>query len=380
MRSSHFVFLVLVLTLTTGCSLFSRSSPQEAPSPVETVEEPRPAAEAPLARLLPAADLHMRVRVQDEGKAPYEVEEEWVREGTAMLATYSGNPYVRWEVNEEGLWRLDPKGGGALLRYLPPVLTDGAAWRQQSGDATVWFGLTRLESTCDNGASQKVECWELTMLNRDELLTYRFAESTGPVYARSRNEARPADSFVKSLTSTRPGRLEAGDRAKLLTALPVSAPPAPVKAATQEEFQRAATHLIERIGRQGIGWFLGRIQAGHYALPPYGKGVRVATWKPDGFSGWRELSDSALEQTARTLFHGAQVTVKGYTVERWDETNRLLASATLSGVNDGDLAGSGTVVIQLAQTLSGDWQWLLLGTDDGALTQSLTGSPWKAYE
>ena len=99
MRSSHFVFLVLLLTLTTGCSLFSRSSPQESPPPVATVEEPRLAAEAPLARLLPAADLHMRVRVQDEGKAPHEVEEEWVREGPALVATYSGNPYVRWEIN-----------------------------------------------------------------------------------------------------------------------------------------------------------------------------------------------------------------------------------------------------------------------------------------
>lgn len=243
MRKRHLVFLALILVLTTGCSLLKRSPPPEPEEPVEAAAPPP--AEAALAKVLPAADLHMRVRVQDEGKAPYEVKEEWVREGPALVATYSGSPYVRWEVNAEGLWRLDPKGGGALLRYLPPLLTDGAAWRQQSGDATVWFSLARLETACDNGAGQQVECWELTLLNRGESLTYRFAEATGPVYARSRNEARPEASFVKSLTSTGPSQLSADGRAQLLTALVVSAPPAAVEAVTREEFEKAAADLVD---------------------------------------------------------------------------------------------------------------------------------------
>lgn len=214
-----------------------------------------------------------------------------------------------------------------------------------------------------------------------ESLTYRFAEATGPVYARSRNEVSPADSFVKSLTSTGPSKLSADGRAQLLTALAVSTPPAPVEAVTLEEFQRAAADLTDPIGRQAIEWFLARTRDGQYALPPYGKGVRVAVWKPGGYSGWKELSGGALQQMAQGLFQGASVTVEGYAVEHWDETGRLLTSFVLSGVRDGEIAtgGSGTVVIQLAQTPTGDWQWLHLGTDDGDLAQSLTGGTWKPF-
>lgn len=243
MRNRLLALLTVVLVVSTGCLTLKRTSTVVAPEPVTI---PLPAPSPPIAsRVLPQSDLHMRVQVQDEGQAPYEVAEEWIREGSALVATYNGKPYVRWEINSDGLWRLDPKGGGALLRYLPPVLVDGTVWRQKSSDATVWFSLTRLELACDNGAGQKAECWELIMLNREESLTYWFAEAVGPVSARSRNVARQADSFVKRLISTEPGKASAEERTQLLKELVVTAVATPVETATNQEFQQAVADLVK---------------------------------------------------------------------------------------------------------------------------------------
>ncbi|MFZ5816367.1 MAG: hypothetical protein ACOY93_13890 [Bacillota bacterium] len=232
---------LLCAALLAGCSLpFWKAKEPEPPAPSPPpLELPAP---DPFLVLLPQQDLHLLMEVQDHGAQPVQIAEEWLREEAeqALIATYAGVPYVRWEWNAEGLWRLDPRGGGVMLRYLPPTLTDGAVWKQQSGAETVWFHLARRAEPCPLPGGESADCWNLTVLNRRELLTFTFARGIGPVAAVAENFANRSDSFTKKLIQKGPSQLSPEQRAGLLAQLKSPGrPAAPVQTATLEEFQAA---------------------------------------------------------------------------------------------------------------------------------------------
>ncbi|HYG58675.1 MAG TPA: hypothetical protein VD902_11515, partial [Symbiobacteriaceae bacterium] len=119
------------------------------------------------AGLFPPSDWQVSFAIRDHGTtADYTVVEELLRDGVRVVATQNGSPYVTWVLNQAGLWRLDPRGGGALLRYLPAELQDGMAWKQVSGGADVWFRLNRATECAGQAAGAK--CWTVTVLNRGE--------------------------------------------------------------------------------------------------------------------------------------------------------------------------------------------------------------------
>lgn len=234
---------LLAAALLAGCAMPFRPSAreQEAPPPASIPEAP-PAD--PFLVLLPQQDLQLRMQVQDDGAQPIIIAEEWIREEAqqALVATYAGAPYVRWEWNGEGLWRLDPRGGGAMLRYLPPLLEDGAVWRQPSGDAIVWFHLTRQAAPCQvpGVAGDSAECWNVDVLNRGEFLRFTFARGVGPIAATAENYAQRSQSFTKKLVEVRPSKLTPEQRAAFLAQMkPAGRPAAPVQTATPEEFKAA---------------------------------------------------------------------------------------------------------------------------------------------
>lgn len=149
----------------------------------------------PARAMFPESDMRYAYQVEDRGKAPVTVTEDLFRDGTRMVGVYDGNPYVTWLVDWTGVWRLDPRGGGALLQYLPAELHDGAAWKQRSGDADIWFRLSHtLGATPD-----QPESWTLTVLNRGERTEFDLASGRGPVEVRAENYRSPGLSFTKRL-------------------------------------------------------------------------------------------------------------------------------------------------------------------------------------
>lgn len=241
MFSRHLMWIgLLCATLLAGCTLPFRPAPKEAEPPLPVSTPAIPPAE-PFRVLLPGQDLQLQVTVTDQGAQPVVILEEWIRDESqrALLTTYAGAPFVRWEWNDEGLWRLDPRGGGALLRYLPPTLEEGALWRQPSGDEAVWFHLAKQATPCKAG-TESTDCWVLEVLNRGELLTYTFARGVGPIAVKAENYAKPADSFTKQLVEVRPSQLSSEQRAEFIAKLPPSgATAAPIQTATLEQFEAA---------------------------------------------------------------------------------------------------------------------------------------------
>lgn len=247
--------LVLFLAgAIAGCGWITqrKTGPVEEP-PVDPIAAPAPAVAAvAFQTLLPSRDWQVRFWVTDWGKEPEPVQEQLIPDGARLVATYAGVPYVSWVVDDQGLWRQDPKGGGALLRYLPPVLTGEEGWKQTSGQEQVWFYLTPGAQFCAMlaGSQQQFaagDCWTLTVLNRGERMTLVFAPGLGPVHADVRNFKAPADSFTKRMDRDGPGALGAGDRAAALKgAKPATGEPAPVLPVT-----RAAFELVARQMEQG---------------------------------------------------------------------------------------------------------------------------------
>lgn len=194
----------------------------------------------PASALLPAADLQVTFGVRDYGAAKDDVVvEEIIRDGARFVATYNGSPYVTWVLNDTGLWRVDPRGGGALLRYLPPELEDGAAWKQVSGTAEVWFRLTRATGPCA-GQGADAKCWTVTVLNRGEETAFTFAPGLGPVSVMSVDHVKQANSFTKTIRGQKPGALKEPDKSTALkNARPSQGALAPVVQVTAEEFEAA---------------------------------------------------------------------------------------------------------------------------------------------
>lgn len=185
----------------------------------------------------------MRFLVTDRDKEPVSISEEWIHESDRLMVTYGGVPYLTWVINDEGVWRQDPKGGGALLRYLPRELQDGETWKQASGNGEVWFHLARAQGQCRlPGGAAPDQCWALRVLNRGELTQFLLATGAGPVRAEADNWAHPADSFLKELTAVGPAVILGDDRTKLIEQFkPPTATPAPITQTTAAEFQAAVT-------------------------------------------------------------------------------------------------------------------------------------------
>jgi hypothetical protein len=223
MRRRDWIWIALVLALAMGCS-----SPRVAPP--TAVETPPPLVDAateapapdPAAGFMPADDETLTFALNDQTVTEY-----LLRDGDRFVAVQDGEVYATWFLRDDGLWRPDPKGGGALLRYLPPVLADGLTWKQHSGDAEVWFSLRR--GNTDLGTNiTAADGWILTVINRAERLELTFALGIGPAMARSENWAVRADSYTKRAVKVTAGGPEA-DRRRAFLAKAAAAPPAPAQ-------------------------------------------------------------------------------------------------------------------------------------------------------
>lgn len=189
---------------------------------------------------MPSHDRSYVYEVRDEGAAqPQRVVEEIMVAGSRVVATYDGKPYVTWIVDDNGVWRLDPKGGGALLRYLPPALKEGLYWKQSSGGAEVWFSLSIGGWSCF-GIDTNGPCWTLRVLNRGDLTEYAFAVGRGPLGAIDRNRRSPGESFRKHVLQEQDGNLSPADRDRYLQEAPAARGDATaVEETTQEAFNAA---------------------------------------------------------------------------------------------------------------------------------------------
>ncbi|HWI62617.1 MAG TPA: hypothetical protein VNT75_12300 [Symbiobacteriaceae bacterium] len=249
MRIRGYILLTIAAIILSACT-------QGAGAPAPAAEArpgERPAGGGtPAASLFPAKDWSIRYAIWEgttgavilegpEAMTPVSADEDLIRDGDRIVVTQNGKVYATWHINQDGVWRRDPKGGGALLRYLPPKLENGLAWKQQSGDAEVWFKLTYGRTGC-RMSHNPIECWSLTVLNRGEQITFGFREGTGPEGARALNWNRLADSYQKHEVDHKAGSLTPEQRTAFLKqgeAAPSGPLPA-VTAVTPEEFDRVA--------------------------------------------------------------------------------------------------------------------------------------------
>lgn len=238
--------LVALALIMSGCALMGSKEPEgPAPDPEPIPVEAPVVVMATLADLLPKQDWQVVFQITDEGKAPVTVQEDLLREPEQLVVTQNGIPYVNWLIRKDGLWRQDPRGGGALLRYLPPDLSAEEAWLQTSGGADIWFRLTPGSPFCEAlaGSQQQIaaqDCWTVTVLNRGEQLSLVFAPGLGPVFAESKDMNQPAESFVKRMQRDRSGALSAEHRTDALGRVrPVTTEPARVVPVSLEAFAQA---------------------------------------------------------------------------------------------------------------------------------------------
>ncbi|HWI64761.1 MAG TPA: hypothetical protein VNT75_23275 [Symbiobacteriaceae bacterium] len=225
------LMLVVAAALMGACTKGSPPQKDEPKSVPVTPAAPAEKADG----LFPGADLRLVYSVTDQGQPAVAVDEDWLRDGDRIVATYNGTPYVTWLLRSDGVWRADPGGSGVLLRYLPPELQDGTVWKQTSGGQDIWFKLTRESSQ-----------WLLQVVNRAEVTLFRFSPAAGPYRVESINYANPSHSFVKQQLSSSPGKVEAGTRAAHLKNMPSPAlQAAPVTAATLQEFAEALNRVTQ---------------------------------------------------------------------------------------------------------------------------------------
>jgi hypothetical protein len=270
------VATLLILALTAGCGKPAppASSPDPAagagsepspPTPAATADPASPAGPVPppanaqadpsagvaAATLFPARDWGLEFQVLDlEPGTTSQPREHLLRDGNRVVAVYDGRPYATWLIDETGVWRADPQNPGTLLRYLPPVLSEGATWTQESGGEIVWFQLTREPGgPCLVGGASSLpeeQCWTLTVLNRDELTVFNFAPGLGPTTARSESRTKPDRSFYKEITANEAAAgVTATQRSAWLRAAPGAAGArAPVAEARAEAFAEARDRVL----------------------------------------------------------------------------------------------------------------------------------------
>lgn len=274
------VLLIAALCLTTACSRMPSQAQQPAPRSPEVAQTPpasnsepaqaqpapppsQPAAPPPTSQaapnpppgeegagLFPAADTQFTCALYEGGSLDRPpVVEEWLRDGHRIVATYNGKPYVTWLLSDTGVWRQDPKGGGQLLRYLPPTLAE-QTWKQVSNGAEVWFRLSKKDHF-DAGA-----IWTLTVINRGEKTTYTFIPGyrPGPSQASALNYPNFAASFEKVCDIAKSGALSREQRAAYLAQpQPDPARMAPVVPVTADEFRQALGRLALPVDFDGDG-------------------------------------------------------------------------------------------------------------------------------
>lgn len=229
---------------TGGAPATPLATPHQSTRPEAPVDRPAAAADPPAAVLLPTDGTHHSYFLAPDQFA----EEHYVRDGERLIGSYNGKTYVTWFITEQGIWRADPKGP-ALLRYLPPVLKDGTAWKQASGSEDVLF-LLRERAKCDHPVGNAVEgCWELTVLNRLERTLFRFASGDGILYVWSENLQDPADAYTKVRRVPPPVADPPRDR---LVQEGARRPAGPLPAVTEisaAEFHEALRAELKRAGR-----------------------------------------------------------------------------------------------------------------------------------
>lgn len=237
----------LLIFLAAGCSRGAPppppvvNPPSTPPPVVEAPPSPPPVAGPAAEGFLPKPGQPYSYALSDGTSA-----NEWfVRDGDRLIGAYNGKTYVTWFVRPDGVWRPDPKGQ-ALLRYLPPVMQPGLAWKQQSGADEVWFRLAEKDSC--NRVGRGMPCWELTVLNRMERTVFRFTELYGIIYASSDNFTTRSDSYIKA--AAEPAKGDAPPREQMLkdgARLPAEPLPA-VTEVTVVQFDQAEQALLTRAG------------------------------------------------------------------------------------------------------------------------------------
>lgn len=251
MRRGALVTSLLCALIMTACA---KAPEPTAPEPPPAAAPNKPATAAPgpdaapgTATLFPDRLTQLRMAVHDEALPTRErsVLEVLFRDQNRVIGVYDGNPYVTWLINAGGVWRIDPKGGGALLRYLPPEFKDGQVWKQRSGDADIWFRFARAQD-CQGANIDQSLCWQLTVLNRGERTTFHFAPGRGPVSARSEHWSEPAQSFRKIMLDHAPQDISKEQHAAWVTAAePATGAPAPVTPVTAAEFEQETLRAFQ---------------------------------------------------------------------------------------------------------------------------------------
>lgn len=381
---------LLCAALLAGCTVPFRSAPKEEEAP----PPPSPPAAAPVPEpftiLLPSQDLTMKVEVQDHGADPILIEEVWLRDEAqrALIATYAGSPYVRWEWNDEGLWRLDPKGGGAMLRYLPPTLTDGAVWKQESGDQVVWFHLYKEALDCQVPPGDSADFWHVAVLNRGEKLTFTFAPGVGPVAANAENYVKRSLSFTKKTVAMEPSKLPPEQRGGFIAQMkPPGKPAAAVQEATLDQFQAALAEVEPKklSDKEKLDEVMALIKAGkgaELAAQVGTKGLHVHPYAPKGYDDWKGVTGDPLNKAFRALFDGSQAKVTAYNLSGFE------VDLVVSGVNqvevpsfyDSPLAVTGLISLKFRQATDGSWSLVALGVDQGYLKEVLQGGYYTKVE
>lgn len=236
MRRRYWALILVLLLTACGRGQGQPNDPEPkpepipAPAPAPTPAPQEPAAEpAPASLLLPREGVYTFYLTEGFGGQSRPVEEEWVREGNRLHATQGGGrPYVTWLLEPDGVWRADPQNPKVLLRYLPPELQDGMAWRQQSGSDWVYFRLRTAPTSNQE--------WVLTVINRGERTDWRFSNGAHQVAAEAPD--RLADAFWKAELPNPPAPIPAERKAAIVAA----ATPLPTAKAAVERVSQGLIH------------------------------------------------------------------------------------------------------------------------------------------
>ncbi|MDF2628804.1 MAG: hypothetical protein K0R39_2635 [Symbiobacteriaceae bacterium] len=199
MRKLLALLLIATFALAAGCSKKAPAPPLVPPAETTAPVDPPPADPSPAgpraADYLPKPGSPYFYHLNDGTTST----EYFFSDGERLIGSYNGKAYLTWFSTEDGVWRPDPQGS-ALLRYLPPVLQHALAWKQKSGNDEVFF-LLEDKGLCrtDRDYYRPVPCWELSVLNRQEVTVLHFSPEIGVIYAQSVNYKVPSDSYIKRI-------------------------------------------------------------------------------------------------------------------------------------------------------------------------------------
>lgn len=234
--------LIMTVILIMGCTRQAPSPVLPDPPPPSAVPEPAPPAPSQpepgvsARSLFPEVDLRYQFYVDEAGGAQRPVTEELLVEPGRAVAVYNGAPYAEWRFRHDGVWREDPETG-VLLRYLPPELKSGMAWKQQNGGGTAWFYLERGQ---DKPFGFAGPAWLLTKLEGGGRITFTFMPGYGVVSAGALSWRDPEAGFAKYLRTFPPEKLGEYPERSRAPAFGTEGTPAPVEPVTVAEFEQAS--------------------------------------------------------------------------------------------------------------------------------------------